>query len=342
MSLSCSLCSYTTSRRYNLDRHTKTVHKRDLPIVDPNLQNVDPNLPNVDPNLQNVDPNLQNVDPNLPDVNPNLPNVNSTLCEACGKTFLNKYTLKRHKERNSCKGSDVSFQCQYCKDVFSSSSSKSHHVKICKKREHDNQGSNDAIQAPTTSIVGNNNNIITNTNTQVNIQQNQHITLNFPDGMEDPNFAFLKDHITMGRFEKLIGHSKPEISFSRYAGAIMERPENRFIYKSSPNTKHCKVHMDDKWEFVLDEDAFPILTFHMSCAALEDTHQYKKMSKRPKIDIVSLLRYLDDINTENEDNPNYRLAIERLKLKIINLSQSHKIPQSDLSLDNDKNNRILI
>ena len=106
----------------------------------------------------------------------------------------------------------------------------------------------------------------------------------------------------------------------------MQRPENRMIYKKNPNTKHCKIRSEDEWEYVLDEDAFPVLTFHMTCAALEDTHKYKKMSKRPKIDIASLLKYLDDVNTENDENPNYKIAVERLKLNIINLSQRYKIP----------------
>ena len=66
----------------------------------------------------------------------------------------------------------------------------------------------------------------------------------------------------------------------------------------------------------------------MTCAALEDTHNYKQMAKRPKIDIVSLLEYLDDVNTENDENDNHRSTLERLKLQIINLSQTHKIPNA--------------
>lgn len=139
----------------------------------------------------------------------------------------------------------------------------------------------------------------------------------------------------MGRFEKIIGNHKPAISFSKYMGAMLERPENRILYKTNPNTKHCKVHTDGKWEYVLDDDAFPVLTFHMTCAALEDTHNYKKMTKRPKIDIVSLLEYLDDVNTENDENDNHRNTLERLKLQIINLSQSYKIP-NNVCPDNTK------
>jgi hypothetical protein len=194
-----------------------------------------------------------------------------------------------------------------------------------------------AIVAP--SYDGNNpittncNNNITNNSGDVNVtnigNQNNTIIMNFPNGIEDQEFAFLKDHISTGRFESLIANKKPEIGFSRYVGALLERPENRVIYKTNPNVKNCKIHNDGQWEYVLDKDAFPVLTFHMSCAALEDTHKYKTISKRPKIDIVSLLQYLDDVNTENDENENYKEAIERVKLLIVNLSQRVKVPISE-------------
>ena len=202
-------------------------------------------------------------------------------------------------------------------------------MRICKYKSLTITANADATNAtcPDTqslTVNGDHNNIVNNQTTV----QNQQIVLNFPNGLDDQNFTFLKDHISMKRFESLIGNTKPAISFARYTGAILERPENRMIYKTNPNTKYCKVHNDDQWEYVLDEDAFPVLTFHMTCAALEDTHQYKKLTKQPKIHIGSLLKYLDDVNTENDENPNYQLAIDRLKLQIINLSQAHKVPFS--------------
>jgi hypothetical protein len=200
---------------------------------------------------------------------------------------------------------------------------KSRSLVVAESSETNNQTTAETPISQAFSVTGDHMNIVNN-QTQVN-NQNQ-VILNFPNGIDDQQFAFLKDHISMNRFEKLMSNNKPAVGFARYTGAIMERPENRIIYKTNPNTKYCKVHNDENWEYVLDEDAFPVLTFHMTCAALEDTHAYKKMKKPPKIDIMSLLRYLDDVNTENDDNPNYQAAVERLKLQIINLSQAHKIP----------------
>lgn len=279
---SCSLCTYTTTRKYNLTRHIETVHSKDL---------------------QNLDIDLQNVD---------------NTCSVCKRAFATRYTLQRHIRNNSC---NHGLACPKCNKVLSSYSTKSRHVKTCNALAtiDDHEAS---VSPHNITVSGSNNNIIHN---QTNIQNNTFV-LNFPKGVEDQQFAFLKDHITIGKFEQLMGNQKPAVGFSRYAGAIMQRPENRMIYKKNPNTKLCKVHNEEMWEYVLDEDAFPVLTFHMSCAALEDTHNYKKMSKRPKIDIASLLMYLDDVNTENDGNPNYKIALERLKLNIINLSQRHKIP----------------
>lgn len=292
-------------------RHTATVHFDDLQKVNSDLQKVNPNLQKVNLDLQKVNPDLQKVNLNLESNNPNT-------CLVCNKTFSNRYTLQRHMRNNSC---CHGLTCPKCNKVFSSHPSKSRHMKTCNTLT---VVEDDVSPIPAQNVTNNvtNNNIIQN---QTNIQNNTYI-LNFPKGVEDDKFAFLRDHITMGKFEQLMGNNKPAIGFSRYAGAIMQRPENRMIYKKNPNTKHCKVHNEDMWEYVLDEDAFPVLTFHMSCAALEDTHNYKKMTKRPRIDIASLLMYLDDVNTENDENPNYKHALERLKLNIINLSQQHKIP----------------
>lgn len=243
---------------------------------------------------------------------------NDNTCPICTKTFSNRYTLERHMRNNSCRHS---LSCPKCNKEFASYSTKSRHVKNCNVILPIEETNN----SPLTVTHNVTNNVIEN-QTIIQTQNNTYI-LNFPKGVEDEQFSFIRDHITMGKFEQLMGNQKPAVCFSRYAGAIMQRPENRMIYKRNPNTKHCKVHNEDMWEYVLDEDAFPVLTFHMSCAALEDTHKYKKMTKRPKIDIASLLMYLDDVNTENDENPNYKHALERVKLNIINLSQRHKIPQ---------------
>lgn len=102
------------------------------------------------------------------------------------------------------------------------------------------------------------------------------------------------------------------------------------IYKANPNTKYCKVHRDGKWEFELDKDAMPIVTNQLSISALEDVHEYREKIKRTRIDIATILRYLEDINTENDENDNYKDAEERICLIIINMSQRWGLPTVDV------------
>jgi len=323
---SCSLCDYTTNRKYNLERHTHTVHFDDAPNI--NIDNPNVNIENPNVNIENPNVNIQS--PNVNIENPNV-NINDmdVKCNVCNKVFSSRCNMLKHQRLNRCRGECQQFECPKCNITYSCRQSKSRHMKTCNITQQ-------AITTePTIQQTTNNVNIGQQNNVNGNQINNTTYVLNFPNGIDDTQFSFVKDHITTGRFEKLIGDYSPAMGFSRYASALMERPENRVIHKTSPNTKHSKVNNNGTWEYVLDEDAFPVLTFHMSCAALEDTHSYKEKIKRPKIDIESLLRYLDDVNTENDENPNYKLAVERLKLNIINLSQRHKIP---LYVDNHELN----
>lgn len=313
----CHICDYTTPRKYNLERHIATVHNVHTP-------NISSTAPNVSISSPNISSNAPNISMNAPNVSTELQIVDPLTCLQCKKQFSNMFSLRRHVNLERCKKTSDPLECPNCHAVFAYNSSKSRHMRTCKAAKTLTIPPAGAEAAPVTQSAAATVNGDHNTVNQTNVQ-NQQIILNFPQ-LDDTQFAFIKDHITPKRFEKLIGNHKPAIGFARYTGAIMERPENRMIYKSNPNTKYCKVHNDKVWEYVLDEDAFPVLTFHMTCAALEDTHAYKKLTKQPKIDLASLLRYLDDVNTENDDNPNYQAAVERLKLQIINLSQAHKIP----------------
>jgi hypothetical protein len=258
-------------------------------------------------------------------------NQNDTFqCSTCMKHFTTQGNLMRHVH-NGCRGIRNVLVCEFCNKDFKHRSNKYNHVKVCKARLQLVSSTEETeVSSSTGPIITNNGNNNTNNVQAIQTQNNTYI-LNFNDAIDNPNFSFVKDHITTKKFEKLISGHKPEIAFSRYMGAIMERPENRILYKRGPNTKYCKVHNEKRWTYILDEDAFPVLTFQMTCSALEDTHKYKELKKLPKIDIVSLLEYLDDVNTENDENNNYKLSVERLKLLIINLSQQYKIPINEIS-----------
>jgi hypothetical protein len=102
----CALCSYTTQRKYNYDRHINIVH-----------------------NVQ-FESQIINAEKNVLNVKQNVLNVNSYKCNTCYKHFLSKVTLKRHISR--CNHRQIPNQCIDCLKVLSSRTTLAHHKKCCK------------------------------------------------------------------------------------------------------------------------------------------------------------------------------------------------------------------
>jgi hypothetical protein len=174
-----------------------------------------------------------------------------------------------------------------------------------------------------------------NIETQNNIQSqtntyNQTVIINFPESMDDDDFKLLRDHMTVPHLEKIFSNKfKPKQGFARYTNALLERPENRNVYKPGPNTKYSRVWKDGNWVYELDEDVYPLLTYHMTIAALDDINTNKKaLTSRGRIDYIDIAKCLDDINTENDENDNYSYALEKLKVAVMNFSERFRLPTS--------------
>ena len=117
----CDHCDYTSSRRYNVDRHMQKKH------VAP--QNVSISPQNVSISPQNVSIAPQNVSISPQNVI-NTPIVNNHACVQCSKVFSRVDGLKRHML--VCKGTSNHLECVRCHKVFYTRQSKSRHVKSCK------------------------------------------------------------------------------------------------------------------------------------------------------------------------------------------------------------------
>lgn len=313
----CSQCNYTTNRKYNLDRHIGMVHILERPNVESERPNVELERPNVDFERPNVDSERPNVDSGI-------------RCSGCSKVFTSKLTLSRHVRWNRCKGYVDKFECPHCHATFSSRSSKSHHMSRC-NIQHMIQEEEHIMKQVTHIDTQNNTTIETQHNT--NIQEQHNVTnnvvvFNFPESLEYDKFKFLKDHMTVPHLEQIFSNKlKPKQGFARYTSAIFERPENRNVYKSGPNTKYCRIWKDGKWVYELDEEVFPLLTYHMSIAALDDINNNKKALKsRGNVDFFNIAKCLDDINTENDENDNYSFALEKLKVAVLNFSERFRLP----------------
>lgn len=238
-------------------------------------------------------------------------------CSSCTKNFTRKTNCKKHME--TCKKPADVLQCTTCLKCFEHRSSLSRHKK---------KGCHDVARVEHNGTVINGDQNNTNIQNQTIGQQNNVQTMNnlilaFPNGAEDTDFAFIKDHITEQVFTKLFNNNtKPDVAFARYVGKLMEDKRNRIIKKSNPNVNYCNIHMgDNEWELAYDKDALPVFTHHATCATLEDIGSYKKKLRSLRVDVEKIHQYIDDVNTQNDMNTNYQDTIQRLRLMIINLTK---------------------
>lgn len=292
----CSHCDYTTSRRYNYGRHMIMVHGVCEQENSKTQQKDIITQPKETPIWQ---------------------------CQDCGKQLSSRQSLQRHI--SCCKGKINAHACPHCDQSFSSLPNKYRHMKKCKKEQEQTHESQPTIQNNTTNIQSQvNNNIQVNNNTTYN----QTMILNFPESMDTDQFKLAKDHITLQNLEHLFSKRfQPKQGFARYTSAVLERLENRNVYKTSPNTKYNKIWRNGRWEYELDEEVYPLLTYHMTIAAIDDINNHKKeLKKGGKINYMEVAKCLDDINTENDENDNYEFALEKLKIAVLNFSERFGLP----------------
>jgi len=302
----CSQCDYTTIRKYNYDRHISSVHNMSLRE----------DYKNVDADCKNVDVISENVDANK--------------CMSCYKLFTSKYYLQKHSVM--CNGKEHPLQCYDCKRILSSRSSLAHHRKTCK-------GSQIMVQQPPPSILPQPtiqnathiNNIQINNNIQVNV-------LPFPTSIEDLNYDFITDKISNTIIKNIINKTANKfIRFNNFVGKVFENPQNRVIKKHNPKQSHSMIHTGDgKWEIAHDSIVFPLLTHHITTAALQKLDKVKKdkeISRQLMYSLDDFIKYVEDINQENFNQTEYNAVLQRIKIMIVNLTQQW-VQQEERALAN--------
>jgi hypothetical protein len=190
--LTCTHCTYSTNRVYNLKRHINIHHNLSNNIIintnDSNNQivkNVCPEVKNVtheDKNVTHEDKNVTHEDKNVcpedknvthnilnayPDENDSCNYIycNETKkykCNKCYKIFVKKISIKTH----ICKKINNPYECPNCHLILSGRNCKSKHLKHCLSKELVAVEKNEVITLPIQSnnITNQNAKIINNTN----------------------------------------------------------------------------------------------------------------------------------------------------------------------------------
>lgn len=239
-------------------------------------------------------------------------------CPTCYKTFTHARSLKRHTP--VCNFKKSPFQCILCDEICSCASALSRHQKTCKMTcaTSDTEAKQQLTSVTTTT---NNTTSIGKIGTQNNIQNQNNNTINllvFPEDI-DSAFDFVTSHITKGDITKLLqSRMRPSACFGKFAGAVLDAPPNRCVKKTGPNVSHSQIHVgNNEWELAFDKDVYPILTHHITTAALSKISEFKDSMHTL---INAFHRYVDTVNTD-EESEEYMDSVQRIKLMVINLSR---------------------
>jgi hypothetical protein len=200
-----------------------------------NQHNVEENQHNVEENQHNVDETQHNVEAidHIDEQN------NEFKCHKCEKNFFNKCSLKRHLK--ICNGCHV-LQCPICLKMFSSTSSKSHHIKKVKCKPSENICQ--PVNSGTVNINSNSHNNITNnvTNNIDNSTLNNNVYLvNF----SDTDYS----HISVDQIVRMVAkcHASPSRFFNMM---ITEAHKNEYANVGLSNIKGNYATIYDEQQFL--------------------------------------------------------------------------------------------
>ena len=259
----CSLCSYSSTRLYNLKRHQQARH---VQSENGASENIVPAAQNVMTGAQNVMTGAQNVMTGY--------NSETSLhqCDMCHKMFRSSYNLKRHL--NTCKGSILPNQCHKCQKVLSNRQNKYHHLKTCK-----------AMDQPGTTvhnhIINNHNTMITNNTTTTTNSHNNTVVNVVINSYGNENFA----HVTPEYIHKcLMGiNGRGVVKCVKDMHFNLDIPENHNIRKHS--NKELKIYENSEW-----------ITRPLRWSIVELLHKYSTLLKNKMYD-QEFKNYVNDFNT---------------------------------------------
>lgn len=249
-SFSCSLCSYVSSRKYNLERHISLVHeqqKQDVSFRAINVENVAYFDENVASETQNVAYVDANVAPITQDVQTSVQQTpeNTWKCTTCYKEFRTERHAFAHVPK--CKKIQSPLECNLCHETFLKRYSLARHKKQC-TQPSSNQV-NVPISTPSQNQVINNNtthnitNNVTNTTNNINngTINNIHLHINSfgQEKLEHITREFANRCFLMGGYG--VQPMLDKIYFDN------DCPENHNVKLKSLKNKLVEVFREEQW-----------------------------------------------------------------------------------------------
>ena len=312
----CLECPYNSEKKYNLDRHIKSKHKKASGNVINNSGNVINNSGNVINNYGNT-------------INSSGNTINKNQCGQCQKVYSTSGNLKAHLL--ICKGPIINKKlCEYCNKLLSSNQAKTTHLTTCKEKA--------------LTIINNTDNSINNIQNIQNIQNNNTIIYNIITFSENPRkpTQFIKDDMTYRKISDIINTSGGNDIhfFEKMYRLVLDTPGNRCIIKKNMKLKHSKAFTGKGWIQKSDKQLYPKL-FNDICALimelLEDNED-RLSAKYKAVRIDNLTQFIDDIQTyelgdtiptDKEDKAKYDDFIECLDvLKMVTNDYSKLLLES--------------
>lgn len=180
----CRYCARVFTKKYNCQRH-ETVSCTNRPISQP-AENVNMPAEFVNMPAENVNRPAEFV--NIPAENVNIEQSSEVSspykCELCYKSFTRKYWRNEHM--SICKRTENPLQCHKCKQVFACRQTKSIHMKTCTAIPLDTDVPKQKDVVPIQESIINNNTTISNShnttnNTINNTTNNNTININLSD-----------------------------------------------------------------------------------------------------------------------------------------------------------------
>jgi hypothetical protein len=238
--LTCSHCEYTTKRRWNYERHMRTMHGETETAnvgIHQNVAEIHQNVAEIHQNVAEIHQNVAEIHQNVADFAGNVPEeLRPFTCEKCAKTFKMKHHVQKHQ--HTCEGINNPLQCPKCLFVCANRFAKSRHVKSCTFAPSPQPTTATTINNIHNNIQNTTNNTTNNNNTLI-VNHNYYIR-NF--GEED--VAFLTKEMVYKFLMQKNGYGIyncfEAIHFSK------EQPQNCNI-RLADKPKLLQVHMDGRW-----------------------------------------------------------------------------------------------